>query len=194
MDNFHSQAGNLHLKEGHEDSDISVRGIVLFLFSLAVLGFASFLIVFAFFRVLQHFDKANQPQMSAVEQQLRDQREPVTPTSGKTPLPPEQAESVKPLPDYYGRGKIDQHLARTFPGPRLQYDDVYDMDLFRSTENNWLASTGKNPDGSVHISVNQAMDLLVQRGLPQVSGPFVPPMLPTAVPMVPAGPSKRIVP
>jgi len=43
----------------------------------------------------------------------------------------------------------------------------------------------------VHIPVDQAMKLLVQRGLPQVSGPFVPNNLPTAVPMVPAGPSKR---
>jgi len=194
MDNFHSQSGSLHLKEGHEESDISVRGIVLFLVSLAISGFAAFLIVFAFFRVLQHYDRANQPKMSTVEQQLNQQREPVAVSSGKIPFPAEQPESVRPVPDYYGRGKMDQRLARVFPGPRLQYDDVYDMNLFRSTENNWLASAGKNPDGSVHIPVSQAMDLLVQRGLPQVSGPFVPPMLPTAVPMVPAGPSKRIVP
>lgn len=194
MDNFHSQSGNLHLKEGHEESDISVRGIVLFLISLAISGFAAFLIVFAFFRILQHYDRANQPQMSTVEQQLNQQREPVAVSSGRTPFPVGQPESVRPVPDDYSRGKIDQRLARIFPGPRLQYDDVYDMNLFRSTENNWLASAGKNPDGSVHIPINQAMDLLVQRGLPQVSGPFVPPMLPTAVPMVPAGPSKRIVP
>jgi len=194
MDNFHTQSSSLHLKEGHEESDISVRGIVLFLISLAISGFAAFLIVFAFFRVLQHYDRAHQPQMSTVEQQLNEQREPVAISSAKTPLPAEQPESVRPVPDDYSRGKIDRRLARVFPGPRLQYDDVYDMNLFRSTENNWLASAGRNPDGSVHIPINQAMDLLVQRGLPQVSGPFVPPMLPTAVPMVPAGPSKRIVP
>jgi hypothetical protein len=191
MDKFKSQAEHLHLKEGHEETDLSVRGIVLFLISLAIAGFASFLIVFAFFKFLQHVDKESQPPMSAVEQQLYKQREAYTETAAKVPLPPGQQESVKPLPDYYGRGKMDEHLSRTFPGPRLQYDDVYDMNLFRSSENRWLASAGKNIDGSVHIPIDHAMDLLVQRGLPQVSGPFIPPMLPTAVPMVPAGPSKR---
>jgi hypothetical protein len=191
MDKFEPQGEHLHLKEGHEETDLSVRGILLFLFSLAVCGFAAFLIVFGFFRLLQRWDKANQPPMTAVEQQLRDSREVVAPTSGKTPLPPAQEESVKPLPDYYGRGKIDQHLQRTFPGPRLQYDDVYDLTLFRSSEDRWLASAGKNPDGSVHIPINQAMNLLVQRGLPKVPEPYIPPMLPTAVPMVPAGPSRR---
>jgi hypothetical protein len=191
MDNFHTQAGELHLKEGHEETDLSVRGIVFFLISLAVAGFAAFLIVFAFFKYLQHLDKASQPPMTAVEQQLNTQREATEQTAAKIPLPEGEAATVKPLPDYYGRGKIDEHLARTFPGPRLQYDDVYDMNLFRSSEERWLSSTGKNPDGSVHIPVDQAMNLLVQRGLPQVSGPFVPPMLPTAVPMVPAGPSRR---
>jgi hypothetical protein len=191
MDNFHTPSGELHLREGHEESDLSVRGIVMFLMSLAVAGFASFLIVFAFFKYLQHLDKESQPPMTAVEQQLNTQREATEETAGKTPLPAGEAASVKPLPDYYGRGKIDEHLARTFPGPRLQYDDVYDMDLFRSSEERWLSSTGRNSDGSVHIPIDQAMDLLVQHGLPQVSGPFVPPMLPTAVPMVPAGPSRR---
>ena len=191
MDKFQPQSGALHLKEGHEETDLSVRAIVLFLFSLALSGIAAFLIVFAFFKFLQHWDRQNQPQMSAVEQQLSKQRETYEETAAKVPLPPGQAESVKPLPDYYGRGKMDEHLARTFPGPRLQYDDVYDMNLFRSSEDRWLASSGRNPDGSVHISVNQAMDLLAQRGLPQVSGPFIPPMLPTAVPLVPAGPTRR---
>ena len=191
MDKFHTQAGDLYLKEGHEESDLSVRGIVLFLISLAIAGFASFLIVFAFFKYLQHLDKQSQPQMTAVEQQLSHEREALESAAGKTPLPAGQPETVRPLPDYYGRGKIDEHLARTFPGPRLQYDDVYDMSLFRSSQERWLSSVGKNPDGTVHIPVDQAMDLLVQRGLPQVSGPFVPPMLPTAVPMVPAGPGKR---
>jgi hypothetical protein len=191
MDKFHTQGGELHVREGHEESDLSVRGIVFFLISLAVAGFASFLIVLAFFKYLQHLDKESQPPMTVVEQQLNTQREATEQTAGKTALPAGETASVKPLPDYYGRGKMDEHLARTFPGPRLQYDDVYDLNLFRSSQERWLSSTGRNPDGSIHIPVNQAMDLLVQRGLPQVSGPFIPPMLPTAVPMVPAGPSRR---
>lgn len=181
----------MHVREGHEETDISVRGIVLFLISLAVAGLASFLIVFGFYRFLQYLDTKSQPPMTTVEQQLMKEREPQELTSGKSPLPAGHAESVVPVPDYYGRGKIDLHLQRTFPGPRLQYDDVYDMNLFRNSENTWLESAGKNPDGSVHIPIDQAMNLIVQRGLPKVPEPYIPPMLPTAVPMVPAGPSKR---
>lgn len=191
MDEFKSQGEHLHLKEGHEETDLSVRMIAGFLITLAISGLAAFLIVFGFYRFLQHLDEESQPRATVVEKQLRDERELVQPMSNKTPLPAGQEASVKPLPDYYGRGKIQQHLERTFPGPRLQYDDVNDMNLFRSSEDQWLDSAGKNADGSVHIPIDQAMNLIVQRGLPNVPEPYIPPMLPTAVPMVPAGPSKR---
>ncbi|HET9184155.1 MAG TPA: hypothetical protein VFP59_18675 [Candidatus Angelobacter sp.] len=191
MDDFETQAAHLHLKEGHEGTDLSVGMILAFLGSLAVCGFAAFLIVFGFYRFLQHMDKESQPPATVVEQQLRDERGALQPMSGKTPLPVGTAESVKPLPDYYGRGKIDLHLQRTFPGPRLQYDDVYDLNIFRTSEDRWLDSAGKNSDGTVHIPIDQAMNLIVQHGLPNVPEPYIPPMLPTAVPMVPAGPSRR---
>jgi hypothetical protein len=188
MDKFQSQAGSLHLKEGHEDSDLSVRGIILFGIALALSGVAAFALMLAFYWGLQRWEKTHEAALSPVEEQLHAERE--TPPAARPAATPGE-EGIKPAPDFYGRIQMEEHLNRTFPGPRLQYDDVYDMSLLRSSEDRWLASTGKNPDGSVHIPVTQAMDLLVQRGLPQVSGPFVPPMLPTAVPMVPAGPSKR---
>jgi hypothetical protein len=191
MDRFEPQAGPMHLKEGHEETDLSVRGIVLFGIALALSGAAAFLLVLGFYWGLQRWEQNNQAKLTPVEEQLRQERE--TPAASKTgpPNPGQEAQGVKPAPDFYGRVRMEEHLQRTFPGPRLQYDDVYDMTLFRTSEEHWLASTGKNPDGGIHIPVNQAMDLLVQRGLPQVSGPFVPPMLPTAVPLVPAGPSRR---
>jgi hypothetical protein len=190
MDKFEAQAGALHVREGHEDSDLSVRGIVLFFIALALSGVAAFALVLAFYWGLQRWEKSHEAKLSPVEQQLRQERETPAPAATAPPSA-EVAEGIKPAPDFYGRIKMEEHLMRTFPGPRLQYDDVYDMSLFQSSEDRWLASTGKNPDGTVHIPVSQAMDLLVQRGLPQVSGPFIPPMLPTAVPMVPAGPSKK---
>jgi hypothetical protein len=48
------------------------------------------------------------------------------------------------------------------------------MQIFRGSEERWLSSTGKLPDGSIHIPINRAMEILAQRGLPQVSGPFQP--------------------
>jgi hypothetical protein len=190
MDNFHPQTTGGHQKEGHDTSDLSIRGIIIFGISLALSGVAAFLLVLGFYWGLQKWEKDHQPPTTVMEDQLRDQREALSETSERTPVP-QGEESIKPAPDWYGRGKMEDHLNRTFPGPRLQYDDEYDMSLFRSSEEQRLNSTGKDSSGAVHIPVNQAMELLVQRGLPQVSGPFAPNNLPTAVPMVPAGPSKR---
>jgi hypothetical protein len=191
MDNFHPQSAGGHVKEGHDDRDLSVRAIIISGIALGAAGVAAFLLVLGFYWGLQKWDKEHQPAMTTMENQLRDEREPMAETAARTPVPEGQEEGVKPAPDWYGRGKMEEHLDRTFPDPRLQYDDEYDMTLFRSSEDKWLSSTGKDPDGTVHIPVDQAMQLLVQRGLPQVSGPFAPNNLPTAVPMVPAGPSKR---
>jgi hypothetical protein len=88
-------------------------------------------------------------------------------------IPTSQGE-VKPAPDWYGRGKMDEHLSRTIKTPRLQYDDEHDMQIFRGSEERWLSSTGKSANGSIHIPVSRAMEILAQRGLPQVSGPFQP--------------------
>jgi hypothetical protein len=107
-----------------------------------------------------------------MEQQLHDQRE--EPKEGLGKAVPATEGEVKPAPDWYGRGKMEDHLTRTIKAPRLQYDDEHDMQVFRGSEEKWLSSTGKAPDGSIHIPVSRAMEILAQRGLPQVSGPFQP--------------------
>jgi hypothetical protein len=191
MDNYHAQSGSLHVKEGHEDTDLSIRGIVLFLATLAVSGVILALACLGLFKFFEYRRHADEPKMTMTEDQLFRQREALRETEAKTPLP-EGAEGVRPIPDWYGRGKMDEHLNRTFPGPRLQYDDVYDMSLFRDSEEKWLGSAGKDKNGNVHISIDQAKQLLVQRGLPQVPAAALQPNnLPTAVPMVPAGPSRK---
>lgn len=107
-----------------------------------------------------------------MEQQLHDQRE--APKEGLGKEPPATEGETKPAPDWYGRGKMEDHLSQTIKGPRLQYDDEHDMSIFRGSEEKWLSTTGKAPDGSIHIPVSRAMEILAQRGLPQVSGPFQP--------------------
>jgi hypothetical protein len=86
------------------------------------------------------------------------------------------------------------HIQQAFPQPRLQYDDVSDMKAMRNQEREKLNSAGKDKDG-IHISIDQAITLLSQRGLPPVTGTFTPVNLaPTSVvvPMAagnqPAGP------
>lgn len=189
MDNFHPQSESLHLREGHEESDISIRGIVVFAILLVIGGIAASLAALGMLYGFEAWHTRHQVQLTPVEQQLQKEREVLK----ETKAPAAEAEGVKPLPDYYGRELMEEHLARTFPQPRLQYNDVYDMTVFRDSEGKWLSSTGRDAAGNIHIPVDQAMQALVKSGLPQVSGPYLQPNnLPTAVPLVPAGPSKPL--
>ena len=171
-DKFETQSGG-HIKEGHQESDVSVKGIVWSGVVLAVGGVLSFLIVLGMIKwILEPCEKNHEAKMTPMEQQLHDQREEPQEGLGKT-VPTNEGE-IKPAPDWYGRGKMEDHLSRTIKTPRLQYDDEHDMQIFRGSEEQWLKSTGKSSDGNIHIPVSRAMDILAQRGLPQVSGPFQP--------------------
>lgn len=57
---------------------------------------------------------------------------------------------------------------RTFPAPRLQSDDVADMDKFRAYEEQELNSYGwiDQNAGVAHIPIEQAMLTLAKQGLP----------------------------
>jgi hypothetical protein len=189
MDNQNPQSGG-HSKIGHEEDTISIKGIVysgLFLFLGGVIAFVS---MYFFYGGLEKWRKDHEAKMTPMEQQLLDQRE--MPKDTKTEPAGEEAANS---PEVYGqrrdRKAMEAHLKQTFPGPRLQYDDEHDMKLFRSSEDEWLTSTGKDANGNIHIPVDKAIDLISQRGLPAVSGPWQPPTLPTAVPMVPAQTAKK---
>src|SRR5262245_4844090 len=132
MDEFIPQTGGLEVREGHEESDINYKAIVTCLIALAVAGVFTFLVVGllvsnARFVGLQWWEEQvfGRPQLTPVQQQLQAEREVKEATA-----PPTEGE-VKPPPDWYGRGEMEEHLGRTFPVPRLQYDDVFDMDTFR---------------------------------------------------------------
>jgi hypothetical protein len=175
MDEFTSQTGGMEVKEGHEESDLSVRGIITSAIVLALAGFLSFALMKALLVwVLPPVDAYLFPQreLTAAQKQLLEQRE----------GPREEKEREK-APD---RGDEEARLQRTFPTPRLQYDDERDMSMFRDSEDAWLKSAGKDAAGNVHVPVDDAMKAIVDHGLPAVSGSFAPPTLPTAVPMVPA--------
>lgn len=56
------------------------------------------------------------------------------------------------------------------PEPRLQVDPPADWQTMRATDEAALNSSGQQPDGSLHIPIDRAMDLLAQRGLPAAAG------------------------
>jgi hypothetical protein len=172
MDNkFETQSGG-HIKEGHQESDISVKGVVWSGVVLAIGGIIAFALMIGMIHGLEAYEKNHEAKLTPMEQELQQERE--TPKEGLGKVIPTSEGEVKPAPDWYGRGKMDEHLSRTIKTPRLQYDDEHDMQIFRGSEERWLTSTGKLPDGSIHIPINRAMEILAQRGLPQVSGPFQP--------------------
>jgi len=165
MDSFQPQAG-AHVKIGHEEGDFNLRGIILFVIILILSAILTMLAAVGLLKLFEwmevsYFDK----KPTAVQQQLSDQRggEPMKKTGG-----------VKPQPDWYSRSVDEQTIQRTFATPRLQYDDTADMENFLNIENARLNSTGKDADGSIHIPIDQAIDMLANKGLPPVNGTFVP--------------------
>ena len=170
-DKFEPQSAGGHLKEGHEESDLSIRGIVLFGVFLAVGGVLAFVLMIGMIWGLEKWEQSNEAKLTPMEQQLQNEREAPKEVPGKEA--PAEGEP-KPAPDWFGRGTMEDRLMQTFKAPRLQYDDAHDMKTFRTSEKEWLESTGRTPDGSIHIPIDRAMEILAQHGLPPVSGPFQP--------------------
>jgi len=168
---FETQIGG-HTKEGHQESDVSVKGVVWSGIILALGGVIAFVLMIGMIHGLETYERNHEAKLTPMEKQLQQERD--TPREGLGKMIPTKEDEVKPAPDWYGRGKMDEHLSRTIKTPRLQYDDEHDMQMFRGSEERWLSSTGKSANGSIHIPVSRAMEILAQRGLPQVSGPFQP--------------------
>jgi len=184
---FETQSGGVHLKEGHEESDLSVRGIVLFGLFLAVGGVVAFVLMIAMIWGMEKWERNHEAKLTPMEQQLQKERE--MPREGLGKQVPSAEGELKPPPDWYGRGKIEDHLSRTFKTPRLQYNDDHDMAIFVGSEEQWLNSAGKDANGNIHIPINRAIDVLAQRGLPQVSGSFLPANVGAASAAYPTGAS-----
>jgi hypothetical protein len=193
-DTFVPQSGGGgHVKEGHDESDLSIKGIVTFGVILAIAGLLTFVGVRVLMTDVPVLGLAwweqkifPQPPLTPVEKKLQDERD----GTGRAKAAHKEGEAES-RPEWFGRGDVEARLNNTFPTPRLQYDDVRDMQMFRGSEEEWLESSGKDAQGNIHIPIDRAMDLIAKNGLPPVSGPFVPPTLPTAVPMVPAPAASR---
>lgn len=165
MDSFQPQAGGLHLPGGHEEGDFNVKGIVLFAIILVASAVFTFIAAWVLMNFLERFEKAEfDKPATPVQQQLSQQRGEMVSKEGAS----------RPQPDWYNRAVDEKAMEKTFATPRLQYDDESDMGAFLKSEQDWLSSTGRNSDGSVHIPVSRAMDLVSKGGLPSVNGTFAP--------------------
>lgn len=131
----------------HEHTDVNVRAVFGFLLTLIVATLFIQLLLFGMFRYLKGAYKAIDPDPNPM---LSGQR----PPPAKDPI-------------------------RDFPQPRLQADAVHDVNKMRVAEDNalngppvWLDEKA----GVVRISIDQAMQLTLERGLPMTAGAAPKPM------------------
>src|ERR1051325_720045 len=141
MDKFETQSGG-HVKEGLHDIDVSVKAVLWSGIVLAIGAIIAFAVMIGMIHGLEAYEKNHEAKLTPMEQELQQERE--TPKEGLGKVIPTSEGEVKPAPDWYGRGKMDEHLSRTIKTPRLQYDDEHDMQIFRGSEEKWLSSTGKS--------------------------------------------------
>ncbi len=129
---------------GYEREDMSSRGILIFLIAVLMAGIIVHAILAGMFVAMKsvagRYDEEANPMATPV------------------PLP----SSAPPLQNA-GPQTVEQ-----FQGVRLQTNDTADMDRFLLQEQRQLnpSQPYRSQDGAIHIPIEDAMKLVVQRGLP----------------------------
>ena len=131
----------------YDRTDLSPRGILVFLVGLLLAGVFVELVLWGMFHFLarsQFFAKGNASPMLQVQK--------------ATPLKAEGA-------DFENTRSVNPEV---FPEPRLQTNDVIDMDALLQSERQILypAQPFADQNGTIHLPINDAMKLIEQRGLP----------------------------
>jgi hypothetical protein len=131
----------------YDRTDLSPRGILFFLVGLLIAGVFIEIVLWGMFHFLARspfFAKGNPSPMLNVE------KEPPLTAAGKDF---ENTSNVNPV---------------NFPEPRLQTNEVLDMDQLLQSEHKILYADEPfvDPNGTVHLPINDAMKLIVERGLP----------------------------
>lgn len=131
----------------YDRTDLSPHGILLFLVGLLVAAIFIELVIWGMFRFLSHSTLFVQGNPSPLVQAMK--------------TAPEKA----PGADLQNAGDVSTQV---FPTPRLQTDDVADMNNYLNQEKKILYPEQPFEDGAgnVHIPIDQAMQLIVERGLP----------------------------
>ena len=128
----------------YEHRDMSARGVLLFLVVLGISGVAILALVWSMYFGMEKYAAANDPQLH--------------PLAPPDKLPPRSRVIVP--------SNVPINTEK-FPTPRLQTDDATDMRVFLKQEDRILtAEPWKDSSGVVHLPIDRAMELVVQRGLP----------------------------
>ena len=133
-----------HSAESFEHEDLSPLGVFYFLAGLAMVGIAIYFILVGMYRYLDAYDRNHQPPMN-----------PMAVTTGVNP-------------NVMTHGQIQQQIDKTFPKPVLEYSERTQFIQEVAKQDNTLESYDwvDQKSGIVRIPIEQAIDLVAQRGLP----------------------------
>ena len=147
---------------GHEKTDINIKAVLVFGALLLFSGFAVHGILWAVYRGL---DKYEQSRIEAPNPMVPQETIARHAKNANTMEPATQmAESSE---------EVNRRIVATFPEPRLQIDDVHDMNALRQSNDKQLNGYEwiDQNSGSVRIPISRAMDVIAERGLPDVPAP-----------------------
>ena len=136
---------NGHPGEGFETQDLSPKGIFYFMVGLGVVLVLIYSIILGMFRFLDARDRARQ--------------EPANPMAVGTGV------NASTAVDF---GAVHAKVEKTFPKPILEYNERTQFTQELEKQDQALESYDwvDQKNGIVHIPIEQAMDLIAQRGLP----------------------------
>ena len=131
----------------YDRTDLSPRGILVFLVRLLIAGVFIEIVLWGMFHFLARspfFAQGNPSPM------LNVQKAPPLAAAGK---------------DFENTSNVNPGA---FPEPRLQTNEVLDMDQFLESEHKilYVDQPFVDKSGTVHLPINEAMKLIVERGLP----------------------------
>jgi hypothetical protein len=132
--------------ESFEHEDLSPLGVFYFLGGLAIVGITIYFILVGMYRFLDSYDRRHQPAAN-----------PMAVNTGVNP-------------NVMTPREIQQQIDKTFPKPVLEYSERTQFIQELENEDKALESydwVDQNA-GIVRIPIEQAMDLVAQRGLPVI--------------------------
>lgn len=148
---------------GYEITDVNAKGVVVF-----IGGLLSFLLVF--FVLCYAMGKAINTGLLK-QDQAQASHNPLAAVSAQALQ--KRGESLQNNPEQEQR--VAAEIAQSFPTPRVPTDDdnqeVADMHAREDLllEHYTTADPGEGPAGTIHIPIERAMQLIVQRGLPKAA-------------------------
>jgi hypothetical protein len=149
---------------GYETQDVSVGGIVTFLAGLAGSVIVFFFFCFAMGKAINYALVKHDGQPDKWHTDLS--------TIGALPRGEKREDLTS---DATMEQRQLQQMTQVFPTPRLEIDDgeqdIADLHAREDLLLNYYSSSPDLPAGTIRIPIERAMQLIVQRGLPQAPGP-----------------------